>query len=190
MVGAINKAVGYSNFPLDTFLSLLVVAFSIMYWTDWGANPKIERAAMDGSARQVIVTGNITWPNGLTIDKATNRLFWVDANLDKLEVSDLSGGNRQLIMSSTANIHPYGLAMYQNMLYWTDWNTKSVSRFNLSSGHQQIIVTGLQKPMDIHVFDSSLRFSGTKFISFNTNASVMNCYRPLSTHRKSPSQMD
>ncbi|XP_015752720.1 PREDICTED: low-density lipoprotein receptor-related protein 4-like [Acropora digitifera] len=139
----------------------------MMYWTDWGANPKIERAAMDGSARQVIVTGNITWPNGLTIDKATNRLFWVDAKLDKIEVSDLSGGNRQLIMSSTANIHPYGLAMYQNMLYWTDWNTKSVSRFNLSSGHQQIIVTGLQKPMDIHVFDSSLRFSGSHLCSKN-----------------------
>ena len=118
---------------------------------------------MDGSARQVIVTGNMTWPNGLTIDQATNRLFWADAKLDKIEVSDLSGGNRQLIMSSTANIHPYGLAVYQNMLYWTDWNTKSISRFNLSSGNQQIIATGLQKPMDIHVFDSSLTFSGTKF---------------------------
>ena len=162
----------------------------MMYWTDWGANPKIEKAAMDGSERQVIVTGNMTWPNGLTIDQATNRLFWADAKLDKIEVSDLSGGNRQLIMSSADDIHPYGLAVHQKMLYWTDWNTKSISRFNLSSKNQQIIVTGLQKPMDIHVFDSSLTFSGTKFTSFNTNASVMNCYRPLSTHRKSPNKMD
>ena len=152
-----------------------VVVFSMMYWTDWGANPKIEKAAMDGSSRQTIVTGNITWPNGLTIDQATNRLFWVDAKLDKIEVSDLNGGNRQLIISSATNIHPYGLTVYLDMLYWTDWYTKSISRFNLSSGHQQMIVKGLQKPMDIHVFDPSLRFSGTKVISFDTYASVMIC---------------
>ena len=80
-------------------------------------------------------------------------------------MSDLNGGNRQLIMSSTANIHPYGLAVYLDMLYWTDWKTNSISRFNLSSGHQEMIVTGLQKPMDIYVFDPSLRFQGTKLIS-------------------------
>ena len=138
------------------------VAFSMMYWTDWGANPKIEQAQMDGSARRAIVTGNLAWPNGLTIDQATKSLFWADAKLDVIEMSDLNGGNRQYVMSSAANIHPYGLAVYQNVLYWTDWGNKSVSRFNLSSGNQDMIVTGLQQPMDIHVFDPSLIFSGNK----------------------------
>ena len=96
------------------------VASSKMYWTDWGANPKIEQADMDGSARQTIVTGNLLWPNGLTIDQATNRLFWADAKLDKIESSDLAGGNRQLMMSSSSDIHPFGLALHQDMLYWTD----------------------------------------------------------------------
>jgi len=131
-----------------------------MYWTDWGANPKIEQAGMDGSARRSIVTGNLVWPNGLTIDQATNRLFWVDAKLNTIEVSDLSGGNRRLLMSSSANIHPYGLAVYENVLYWTDWNTESISRFNLTSRDQQVMVDGLQRPMDIHVFDPALIFSG------------------------------
>lgn len=132
-----------------------------MYWTDWGVNPKIEQAAMDGSARQTIVTGNLAWPNGLTIDQANNRLFWADAKLDKIESSDLTGGNRQLILSSSTDIHPYGLALHQDMLYWTDWRTKSISRFNLSSRTEEEIVSGLQKPMGIHVFDPSLVFSGT-----------------------------
>ena len=132
-----------------------------MYWTDWGANPKIEQAGMDGSARRAIVTGNLGWPNGLTIDQNTNRLFWADASLDKIEVSDLDGGNRQHI-KSYASIHPYGLAVYMNVLYWTDWHYKSIVRYNLSSGNTDIIVSGLQKPMDIHVFDPSLIFSGTK----------------------------
>ena len=38
-----------------------------MYWTDWGENAKIERAGLDGSNRQAIVTKDIQWPNGLTI---------------------------------------------------------------------------------------------------------------------------
>ena len=117
---------------------------------------------MDGSARRAIVTGNLAWPNGVTIDQATNRLFWADAKLDKIEASNLDGENRQLIMSVAANIHPYGLAVYQNVLYWTDWSNKSISRFNLSSGNQDMIITGLQKPMDIHVFDASLTFSGNE----------------------------
>ena len=145
------------------------VASSKMYWTDWGANPKIEQAEMDGSARQTIVTGNLVWPNGLTIDQATNRLFWADAKLDKIESLDLRGGTRQLIMSSSTNIHPYGLTIDQDMLYWTDWNTKSISRFNLSSGIKEEIVSGLQKPMDIHVFDPSLTFSGTSIYFYFRN---------------------
>ena len=135
-----------------------------MYWTDWGANPKIEQAQMDGLVRRIIVTGNLVWPNGLTIDQTTNQLFWVDAKLDKIEVSNLDGGNRQLIMSSAADIHPYGLAVYLDMLYWTDWNTQSISRLNVSSGNQEVIVNGLQKPMDIHIFDPDLIFSGTQFL--------------------------
>ena len=138
-------------------------ASSKMYWTDWGANPKIEQADMDGSARQTIVTGNLAWPNGLTIDQATNRLFWADARLDKIESSDLMGGDRQVTMSSPTDIHPFGLTVHQDMLYWTDWNTKSISRYNLSSRIAEEIVSGLQKPMDIHVFDPSLIFSGTSF---------------------------
>ena len=140
---------------------MFVVAFRMMYWTDWGANPRIEQAEMDGSARQTIVTGNLVWPNGLTIDQPTNRLFWVDAKLDKIEASDLNGGNRKLIMSSVNNIRPYGLAVNLDMLYWTDWNTTSISRFNLSRGNWEIVVRGLQKPMDIHVFDPALITSGT-----------------------------
>ena len=140
------------------FVCVFFDSFRMMYWTDWGANPKIEQAQMDGLARRVIVSGNLTWPNGLTIDQATNRLYWADAYLDKIEVSDLNGGNRELIMPSEANIHPYGLAVYKNMLYWTDWNQTSISRFNLMDGNQEVVVTGLQKPMDIHVFDPSLMF--------------------------------
>ena len=37
-----------------------------MYWSDWGKEAKIERAWMDGSHREAIITEDITWPNGDT----------------------------------------------------------------------------------------------------------------------------
>ena len=124
----------------------------MMYWTDWGVNPKIEKAAMDGSGRQSIVTGNIARPNGLTIDQATNRLYWVDAELDTIEMTDLNGASRQVLLSSADQIHPFGLALYENALYWTDWNKRSILRYNLNSATYETVIPDLQQPMDIHIY--------------------------------------
>ena len=135
----------------------------MLYWTDWGSSPKIEQAAMDGSSRRSVVRGSLGWPNGLTIDQSTNRLYWADAKLDKIEFSDLNGGNRQLVLSSAANIHPFGLTFYQGMLYWTYWISRSIARLDLRNGNRKVIITGLKKPMDIHLFDASVTISGIEF---------------------------
>ena len=41
---------------------------SAMYWTDWGSEPKIEVADLNGNNRRVLVHGGLTWPNGLAVD--------------------------------------------------------------------------------------------------------------------------
>lgn len=132
-----------------------------MYWTDVGSNAKIEQSAMDGSSRRSIVSGNLGLPNGLTIDQTTNLLYWADAKLDKIEVSDLNGGNRRVVFSSTTDIHPFGLILYQQTLYWTDWNTNSISRFNLTSRKEGIVVTGIRKPTGVHLHDGTVPSPGT-----------------------------
>ena len=60
-----------------------------MYWTDWGTIPEIQRANLDGSNQRTIVRGQLKWPNGLVIDAASQKLFWADAGLDKIETSNL-----------------------------------------------------------------------------------------------------
>ena len=51
--------------------------YRVMFWTDWGLNPKIEKADMAGKQRLDLVNSLLHWPNGLTLDKANNRLYWV-----------------------------------------------------------------------------------------------------------------
>ena len=55
----------------------------LMFWSDWGEYPKIERIGMDGDPdTRMILKGDgyspqnykISWPNGLTLDYE-NRLF-------------------------------------------------------------------------------------------------------------------
>lgn len=67
-----------------------------MYWTDWGNRPKIERAAMDGSRRQVLISSNITWPNGLALDKTGGRLYWTDGGRSVIESVKLDGTDRKV----------------------------------------------------------------------------------------------
>ena len=56
-----------------------------MYWTDWGTGAKIEIAYMSGEQRKTLVSGNLRWPNGITIDFEENMLYWTDAALDRIE---------------------------------------------------------------------------------------------------------
>lgn len=82
------------------YITLFVLSHHrFMYWTDWGANPKIERAGMDASNRTVIISTNLTWPNGLAIDYHTERLYWADASIKTIEYGNFDGSGRQVEMS-------------------------------------------------------------------------------------------
>jgi hypothetical protein len=67
-----------------------------MYWTDWGENPKIECANLDGRERHVLVNTSLGWPNGLALDLQEGKLYWGDAKTDKIEVSCARGRERGL----------------------------------------------------------------------------------------------
>lgn len=68
-----------------------------MYWTDWeedemnDSRGRIERAWMDGSHRQVFVSSDVLWPNGLTLDRPTETLYWCDAFHHRIEKIHFNG---------------------------------------------------------------------------------------------------
>ena len=55
--------------------------FRHMYYTDWGRNPRIERASMAGRNPQQLINTDVGWPNGLTIDFDEDMMYWADALL-------------------------------------------------------------------------------------------------------------
>ena len=62
-----------------------MVALRYVFWSDWGTVPFIGRVGMDGSQEKKVITQDIFWPNGVTVDYTSDRLFWVDAQTVRLE---------------------------------------------------------------------------------------------------------
>ena len=92
-----------------------------MYWTDWGDYPKIERAFLDGTGRQVLINTSLAWPNGLALDFEQRKIYWGDGKLDKIEMADMDGRNRKVIVSKEVP-HVFGFTLLGKLK--VNWNTK------------------------------------------------------------------
>ena len=90
-----------------------------MYWTDRGTNAKIEKAEMTGRKRVVIVSSGLYRPNGLTLDRKRNRLYWIDAGYRKIEYLDVNRNKRVVLLSSYNLYLAFGLTLLGDYLYWT-----------------------------------------------------------------------
>ena len=67
-----------------------------MFWSDWG-HKTIQRASLNGKNIKVLINNSLNFVNGLTIDYVNDRIYWVDAALDKIERATLDGGDREKI---------------------------------------------------------------------------------------------
>ncbi|CAH1775549.1 unnamed protein product [Owenia fusiformis] len=138
-----------------------------MYWSDWGSKPRIEKISMDGlsTTREQIVTHNIQWPNGLTIDYVSRRLFWVDAKRHSIDSSDLDGLHRQLLLTDENTLkHPFSITVFEDYVYWTDWKLESISKMNKFTGKNYTqVAKNLFSPMDIHVYHPLKQVAGTNY---------------------------
>ncbi|XP_022087714.1 very low-density lipoprotein receptor-like isoform X2 [Acanthaster planci] len=125
-----------------------------MFWTEWGQNPSIERAGMNGNFRQSIVTVEVAWPNGIAIDYASESLYWIDAKLHTLSTVDFNGNNRRTILNSPSLLpHPFSISVFEDHVYWTDWQRECITRANKFTGmDRETLLTTLYSPMDIQVY--------------------------------------
>ncbi|XP_073999056.1 low-density lipoprotein receptor-like isoform X3 [Rhodnius prolixus] len=127
-----------------------------MYWSDWGKEGRIERAGLDGSHRQVIVSYDIRWPNGLTLDLVRKRLYWVDAKLNLISSVNYDGSGRRVVLRSTETLHhPFSISVFEDFVYWTDWDKQAIFKANKFDGSNVTAITAirmLQNPMVVHVY--------------------------------------
>ncbi|CAG9761873.1 unnamed protein product [Ceutorhynchus assimilis] len=127
----------------------------LLFWTDWGEVPKIERAGMNGDpkTRKIIVSDNIYWPNGLTVDYENDKIYWIDGKLLFIKVMDYDGKNISTVLP-IASEYPYALTQSAFKLFWTDWKNVAIYdhlKNGTSQKSSEFYVT--THPMDIKVFE-------------------------------------
>ena len=79
---------------------------------------------MDGADRQVLHNTGLVWPNGVTLDYPTQRVYWVDAFLDRIEFCFYNGSNRVELVRNLQ--HPFAITIEGSLVFWTDWEDESV----------------------------------------------------------------
>lgn len=142
-----------------------------MFWTDWApGNASVSRANLNGSdVRRLFVEPIVEWPNGITIDHISERIYWVDARQDYIGSSDYDGKKFKKVISKDDRVlHPFAVAVLKDDMYWDDWKQSMIftadKNYGESIDHLIGYLTGL---MDLKVFDHSSQ-RGTNACANNT----------------------
>lgn len=135
-----------------TKMCCLFVNARRMYWSDWINPAKIEVANMDGTGRQIFVQGGgLAWPNSLSVDHASRKLYWSDGRTDTIECVNLDGSDRKMVLRTEG--HPLGLDVHNGFVYWTDWNSIRSAKIEDPSS-EAVLRSGLEGLLEIRVYDS------------------------------------
>uniref|UniRef100_A0A8C1BL65 Low density lipoprotein receptor-related protein 1Bb n=1 Tax=Cyprinus carpio carpio TaxID=630221 RepID=A0A8C1BL65_CYPCA len=99
---------------------------SLLYWTDV-VEDKIYRGKLSENGGvtgvEVVIQHGLATPEGLAVDWIAGNLYWIDSNLDQIEVAKLNGEMRTTLIAGGME-HPRALAVDpgQGILFWTDWD--------------------------------------------------------------------
>ena len=118
-----------------------------LYWTDSGAD-KIQRADLDGSQVEDLVTEGLQIPRGLALDQTSGKLYWADSGTDRIQRANLDGTEIEDLVTTGLGT-PRGLALdaAAGKLYWADSSTDKIQRANLDGSEiEDLVAAGLQSP--------------------------------------------
>ncbi|XP_060086223.1 prolow-density lipoprotein receptor-related protein 1-like [Ylistrum balloti] len=115
---------------------------ALLFWTDFGTLPKIERSTLIGRERRTLVIGGT--PYMLTLDRAGNRLFWANKADNSIESCDTEGERRHRMPISTdratASFVWNSLVAYQGRLLmaWKDNTLTGALSVGLGAENQRM----------------------------------------------------
>uniref|UniRef100_A0A665ULI1 EGF-like domain-containing protein n=1 Tax=Echeneis naucrates TaxID=173247 RepID=A0A665ULI1_ECHNA len=161
---------------------------NFIYWTDWGNPAKIEKAGLNGGDRSALVSENIEWPNGITLDLLNQRLYWVDSKLHTLSSIDVQGGGRRtLIIDEDRLAHPQGLTVFEEKVFWTDISNNAILSANRLTGNDITpVAEHLSSPEDIILYHDLKQPAGRDWCRVSNGGCAFMCLAAPQVGRHAP----
>ncbi|XP_044762088.1 low-density lipoprotein receptor-related protein 2 [Coccinella septempunctata] len=104
-----------------------------VFFSEWDRPANISRSYTDGTNLTVFRNLTLGWPNGLSIDFETDRLYWCDALLDHVQHSKLDGTDLKTINSRLIR-HPFSIVVFRDYMYITDWRLDAIIKLHKLTG--------------------------------------------------------
>uniref|UniRef100_A0A3P9A5H3 EGF-like domain-containing protein n=1 Tax=Esox lucius TaxID=8010 RepID=A0A3P9A5H3_ESOLU len=121
---------------------------SWLYWTDV-VEDKIYRGKLQGSGGvtgiEVVVQHGLATPEGLAVDWIAGKLYWIDSNLDQIEVAKLNGALRTTLIAGGME-HPRAIALDPEVIFWTDWDATfpRIEAASMSGGGRHVVFRDME----------------------------------------------
>ena len=110
-----------------------------MYWTDSTAG-SINRADLDGSGTEVLVTGIVS-PKGIVLLDG-RKIYWTDSGTNKIQAANLDGSQIEDIVTGLDYPGDIALDMDGSKIYWTNSRSGIIQRSNFNGSQVEEFGTG------------------------------------------------
>ncbi|XP_057675771.1 low-density lipoprotein receptor-related protein 2 isoform X2 [Corythoichthys intestinalis] len=122
---------------------LLLPQKGLMFWSEIGRTPQIQRSGMDGSKRKVVVSSGLSWPVSLAYDFLDDRVYWADEKLRCIGMASLDGDNVKILqLAETPS--PFSVAVFNDRLFWSDTKRRTIRSADKNTGKDQKVL--LKRP--------------------------------------------
>lgn len=132
--------------PLNRRLSnALILDFDIksnsVLWSDTNENVIFKANIYSGLVEPVVQFG-LMGVNGLAVDNVGHKLYWTDAGRKRIEVSNLDGSHRKVLISEDLD-SPRAIAVNPKSghMIWVDWGSQvRIERADMDGSNRAILV--------------------------------------------------
>ena len=109
-----------------------------MYWCDGSANT-VNRANLDGSGSEVVVSSGLSTPDGMILDPVNDKIYWAEQG-GEIVRADLDGGNVQVVINAGGVPDSVALDLTAGKVYWSESAAARIRRSNLDGSDVETVI--------------------------------------------------